>query len=110
MKPLQTGPPDNADLANQPVRNHDYFFHENFSFDDDVWDLSYRATVARPSQGRIHFDSLPPKVKNEVKEFIANRILAVGLSNGSAQRSMVAIRKSLRFLAQRQVMIYLQPV
>ena len=36
-----------------------------------------------------------------MKEFVANRMLAVGLSNGSIQKTMVALRKLFRFLVQR---------
>jgi integrase len=98
--PLQSSLADRGDHVERASRPK-YFLHENVSFDEDRWDLNYRSNVARPCDGRISFTDFAPQVKQYVKEFIANGIVVMGLSNGWAHKSMAALRKAFRFLEER---------
>lgn len=98
--PLQSSLPDRGDRVDR-ARRLEYFLHESVSFDEDKWDLNYRSNVARPCDGRISFTDFTPPVKQYVKEFIANGIVVMGLSNGWAHKSMAALRKAFRFLEER---------
>jgi integrase len=98
--PLQAPLPEKGDRV-EWVEHPKYFLHENVSFDEDRWDLNYRSNVARPCDGRVSFADFAFPVKNYIKEFIANGILVVGLSNGWVHKSMAALRKAFRFLVER---------
>ncbi len=97
---LQAPFPDKGDRVDRTERPK-YFLHESVLFEEDRWDLNYRSNVARPVDGRVSFADFTPSVKNYIKEYIANGILAIGLSNGWAHKSMAALRKAFRFFVER---------
>lgn len=78
------------------------FLHRDFTFDDDVWDLHFRATTAvSPGASKLSFRAFPPSVKDDVKEFIARDCWGAGLSNGSIKAVLSVLKGAIAFLEQR---------
>ena len=70
-----------------------------FAYDQDGWDLSYRNTMAVPRSASIaNFDAFPPMWKPDVKDFIADAILARNLSNGWVQATLSTLRLLMRIV------------
>jgi len=84
-------------------KNYKHVFpQEYFQFDDDVWDLNFRATTASaPSYNRINFSAFDYAVKYDVKEYIIHGIYGTGLSNSWASQMVRVLRKAFRFLAEK---------
>ncbi len=72
-------------------------------YEDDVWDLGYRATTAgAPSDQKISFREFRPTIAEMVKGFLAEGILGAGFSNSWAQGTLVALRQLIRLLDERR--------
>ena len=78
------------------------FLHRDFTFDDDVWNLHFRATTAkRPSDSKLSFRAFPSSVKDDVKEFIARDCWGADLSNDTIISILSTLRQAIAFLEQR---------
>lgn len=95
-------PADKGDHEKQDSSSaYRYLAPEGFVFDEDVWNFSFRSTVARRSSGRVSFAAFPASIKREVKEFIAHGTLVVGLSNSWMNSATAALKKALLPLCER---------
>jgi integrase len=72
-----------------------YLVPEDFDFDEDVWNFTFRSTVARRSSGKVSFAAFPASIKREVKEFLAHGTLVLGLSNSWMHSAVAALKKAL---------------
>jgi integrase len=97
--PQDNGVPDGLYFQ----KSYEHLFPQGyFRFDDDVWDLNFRATTASPpSYNRISFAAIDNAVKYDVKEYIIHGIYGAGLSNSWASQTMVVLRKALQFLVEK---------
>ena len=59
-----------------------------------MWDLKYRSTTAKGSDGKVRFHVFPDGMKNEVKEYIAFGILGEDLSNSWVHGTVAALKKA----------------
>jgi integrase len=98
---LQQGRDAHVEQVIHPHRNK-LFLHRDFTFDDDVWNLHFRATTAvPPSASTLTFHAFPSSLKDDVKEFIARECWGAELSNGSIRGILSVLRGAITFLIQR---------
>jgi len=89
-------PADRDDLEKQDSRPaFKYLAPQDFAFDEDVWNFSFRSRVARRSSGKVSFVAFPDPIKHAVKEFIIHGTLVVGLSNTWMGQALAALKKAL---------------
>ncbi len=103
MRSNQVTRQDNDDIDTQAADyNHKRLFsRENFAFDDDVWDLTFRSTIASRRRSRVVFTSFPDSVKNDVKQYVIDGILGAKLSNQWARATTVTLKKAFQLLAEK---------
>src|SRR5258708_21649535 len=71
-------------------------------YESDQWDLSSRETIAEtPSGHRISFAAFPAGVKNEVKNFVLDDLVAGNRSNSWVRYSLVTLRQFARIVVER---------
>ncbi len=73
-----------------------------FPYEEDQWDLAYRATTAAtPGASIVNFATLPETWKADVKAFVADGVLGRNLSNGWAQSTMSCLRLLIDLAVER---------
>lgn len=95
--------PNRPEAAVPVVESTDGSNRFPFPYEQDQWDLSYRATTAVSRSGStVNFSAFPPSWKSAVKAFIADAILGGNLSNSWVQGTMSWLRLLMRLVVAQQ--------